>query len=77
MSQLGETIRVGSANCRGLQEIKKRTDVLEYMKNSKVNIICLQDTHWVDSDYTYIKQIWNDELILNGNKKTLEGSLCC
>ena len=41
-------IVVLSANCRGLQNMKKRQDVLTYFKEMNANIICLQDTHWID-----------------------------
>ena len=34
-----------SANCQGIRDYRKRLDVLNYYKEMKVDILCLQDTH--------------------------------
>ena len=44
-----------SANCRGLNNKKKRYDVLTYIKEMKINIACLQDTHLVESMENVLK----------------------
>ena len=54
----GDTLRVLSANCQGLRNYKIRRDVLDYFYSSPANIVCLQDTHWIDNDLQSIKQIW-------------------
>ena len=38
-------IRILSANCQGLGFIEKRLDVLNYLKDKRSDIYCLQDTH--------------------------------
>ena len=71
---LGEEIVVSSVNCRGLQDIKKRTDVLDFLKNNiHSNIFCLQDTHWTDKDEKQIRNIWNNPLIIHGLRTNARG----
>ena len=57
-----------SANCQGLQNIKKRIDVLSYFKETNANIVCLQDTHLIDDDIMAVKELWNNDVYLNGGK---------
>ena len=73
MSVIGESIKVLSANCQGLQNNKKMVDVLKYMKEKRPNILCLQDTHWTHSDEKLIKQNWDGEVIIHGVKKNARG----
>ena len=61
MSVVGNNIWVLSANCQGLQKLDKRRDVLSYFKEINVNILCLQDTHWVDSDIQTVKELWGND----------------
>ena len=42
---VGEELVVISANCQGLQNKIKRRGVIDYFSNTKVGIICLEDTH--------------------------------
>ena len=42
--------KITSANCRGLQDSKKRKDVFNYLREFTSSIFCLQDTHCTDSD---------------------------
>ena len=58
MPSVGDSIKVLSANCQGLQNIKKRIDVLSYFKETNANIICLQDTHLIDDDIMVVKELW-------------------
>ncbi len=73
MSIIGETIRVLSVNTQGLQDFRKRQDVLNYSKSLKPNILCLQDTHWVDKDIATVHRLWDGEIILNGKKTNSRG----
>ena len=61
-----DTIKLISANCRGLQCKRKRYDVINYMKSKKPNILCLQDTHLTKEDEFNIKTFWEGEVILHG-----------
>ena len=60
-------------NCQGLRTPSKRRDVIDYLSHLGANIICLQDTHWLDDDIPLIKQIWNGHCILCGNKRNSRG----
>ena len=73
MSVHGEAIVVSSLNCRGLQDKKKKVDVLDFLKTTNSNIICLQDTHWTKSDERNIKTIWNHCCIIHGLKSNARG----
>ena len=66
-------INVSSVNCRGLRDIKKRTDVIDYLKNLNSNIICLQDTHWLTSEERAIRKLWNNPCYVNGSKRNARG----
>ena len=48
ISIVDSSVTVLSVNCQGLRIMDKRIDVLHYLDNLKANIICLQDTHWLD-----------------------------
>ena len=70
---VGSEIKVLSANCQGLRSKEKRNDVLNYLDKLNAGIICLQDTHWVDSDIRTIKQIWNGDCFIKGEKTNSRG----
>ena len=62
-----------SANCQGLQNFQKRRDVLMYFKEMNANIVCLQDTHWVEKDIRKVKEIWGLECFISGAKTNSRG----
>ena len=66
-------IKIVSANCQGLRDVKKRTDVLNYLADSNPDILCLQDTHWLTDDQQHIKKLWKGECLLNGTKTNARG----
>ena len=70
---LMNNITVLSANCRGLQSMNKRLDVLSYLKELNINIACLQDTHWTQKDLSSIKEIWGGECFIHGTKTNTRG----
>ena len=69
MGLKGDNIVVLSANCQGLQNLQKRRDVLLYFKE----IICLQDTHWVDKDLSKVRELWGHECFICGSKTNSRG----
>ena len=73
MSMIGNTLKVLSANCQGLQNLSKRTDVLSYFKTKNPNILCLQDTHWTVNDKQNVKKLWGYDIFLNGMKSNACG----
>ena len=66
-------IRIISANCQGLRDIYKRTDVLNYLADNGPDILCLQDTHWLTDDQKFIKKLWPGECLLNGTRTNARG----
>ena len=69
----GKNIVVLSVNCQGLRTLSKRIDVINYLKDKKPDILCLQDTHWLSTDIKEIKKIWEGECILNDNRSNSRG----
>ena len=53
--------------------MKKRTDVLTYFKETKANIVCLQDTHWTETDLPSVSQIWGNRCYIHGSKTNARG----
>ena len=68
-----DDIRVLSANCRGLKDKEKRYDVVNYIRDMKADITCLQDTHLTENDTSAFKNIWNGEFILHGKHHNSRG----
>ena len=66
---LSSEISVLSANCQGLRDANKCTDVLNYLQNLNSSIICLQDTHWVEKDLKALSKLWQGQILINGHKK--------
>ena len=66
-------IKVLSANCRGLKDKFKRYDVLNYLKDSNADIICLQDTHLMESVEVEFKKYWDGTYILHGERHNARG----
>lgn len=54
-----------SMNCRGLRDIKKRRDVLNYIREKKHSIYCLQDTHFTDNEREIIRCMWGFDVFLS------------
>ena len=49
-------LKILSVNCQGLRDLKKCTDVMNYLTEQNPDIICLQDTHWMNDDLKSIKK---------------------
>ena len=71
---MADVLVVSSVNCRGLQGLPKRRDVLDYISKQNSNIICLQDTHWLNSDEQMIHSQWNNPCYINGYNKSSRGT---
>ena len=64
---------MSSVNVRCPQAQQKCVEVLEYLKNLNSNIICIQDSHWIDKDYKRIYQLWNNPVFINGSATNARG----
>ena len=73
MVHLGNSIKVSSANCQGLQNKEKRQDVVSYFRDMDINIVCLQDTHWTDKDLQNIRNLWGGECFIHGVRTNSRG----
>ena len=60
-----ENITICSLNCQGLGNYQKRKDVINFLKQKKYSIYCLQDTHFTDKEEKFIRSQWGYEIILN------------
>ena len=61
-------IIVSSVNCRGLSinHHSKLMNAFDYLKSTNSNIICLQETHWINSDIRQLKKYTNYDILING-----------
>ena len=62
-----------SLNCRGLQGIKKRLQVFQHIKETKCDIYCLQDTHFLKKQFNTIYTQWNAECFLSCSTSNSRG----
>ena len=63
---LGNQVRVLSANCQGLRDKAKRRDVINYFKDLKPSILCLQDTHLTIKEENNLRMLTEFECIISG-----------
>ena len=68
-----DKIKVLSANCRGLRDKSKRLDVINYLSDNNPDIICLQDTHLMESDAFEFRKFWQGNFILHGTRHNARG----
>ena len=68
-----ENIKILSMNCRGLRDNNKRKDVFKYLRQKNCSICCLQDTHLMDDDYSYIRSQWGFEVHLSSGSRDSRG----
>ena len=70
---MAEKLRIESLNARGLRGRTKRCDVLDMSRTRNTNIILLQESHWIGTDYTDIRDDWNIEIVISGNSTAAMG----
>ena len=59
-----DNIKIMSLNCRGLGNTQKRKDVLNYLRQKKYSIYCLQDTHFTHELENHIRSEWWYEIYI-------------
>ena len=59
-----EKVGIASLNINGLNPIK-RNNMIKHFKNTNIDIICLQETHIVATDFSLTKSEWNGPLYWN------------
>ena len=45
----------------GLRNFKKQPDVIKYKDSLGGNILCLQETHWTENDFSPVKNLWQGD----------------
>ena len=73
MSQIIKSIKLLSINCQGLRNKQKQGDILTYVKEKKLNIACLQETHLLESDIPSLKRFWEVDIYVSGHKTNSRG----
>lgn len=53
-----DKISIMSMNCRGLGDLRKRRDVMHYIRRKRFNIVFLQDTHLTEKTVPYFDNLW-------------------
>ena len=59
------SIRIASMNCQGLEDLNKRRDVFNYLKQKPYSICCLQDTHFTAKEENIIRSMWGFETYIS------------
>ena len=54
-----DKITIMSMNCRGLGDVKKRRDVMHFIRSKRFNIVFLQDTHLIENNIPYFDTLWH------------------
>ena len=65
--------KFGSFNVNGINNTQKRKDVFNYLRESKLDIYFLQETHLKEQLENYIRASWGYELWLSGNETNKNG----
>ena len=66
-------IIITSMNCQGLSNNDKRKDVLNFLKQRRYCIYCLQDTHFTEKEEKYIRSQWGFECFFNSHNSQSRG----
>ena len=56
-----DTLKCLSLNVRGLNTYKKRVTLFDWLKNAELDIILLQETHFVKEQESYYNSRWFGE----------------
>ena len=67
------TLEIASLNVRGLQEYNKRKRIFQTFRNSKFDIILLQETHSIDEDVVLWKRDWIGRAFFSSLNSTKSG----
>ena len=67
------SLKILTLNCRGLNGLQKRRDVLNYFKK-KFSIYFLQDTHFTSNDLDLVQTIWGYEVFISPGRSDARGT---
>ena len=66
-------LKILTLNCQGLGDMNKRRDVFKILKEKKLNVYFLQDTHFVTKDESMIKALWGYKAFFSSYKSNSRG----
>lgn len=70
---MGTIVKISSWNVNGLGSYTKRCKVLKYLKQKKVDVMMLQETHLLEKDVNRIKDRWVGQAYHNTFKQKKRG----
>ena len=73
MSELHNLLKISSTNCRGLGDYAKRKDVFNFLRDKKIGIYCLQDTHFTTTLEPYIRAEWGGKVLFSSYTSNSRG----
>ena len=59
---MNELIKIASYNVRGVKNDKKRREIFEYLHAKKYDIVCLQETHYDETDKKKWEKEWKGKI---------------
>ena len=68
-----DKLRIFSYNCRGLKNKKKRFDIFNLFKEKKADILCLQETHFVENMEKCIYSEWDGNCLFSHGRSNSKG----
>ena len=71
---MAEDIVIATMNCQGLGGKEKRKDVLNFLKQKKYSIYCIQDTHFIESEEKFIRSQWGYECFFSSFNSQSRGT---
>lgn len=66
-------LKILTVNCQGLGDYKKRSDVLNYLKDKNYNIYFLQDTHFTSDEEQNIQLFWDGKTYFSSFRSNSRG----
>ena len=54
-----DKITIMSMNCQGLGDVRKRRDVMQFVRSKRFSIVFLQDTHLTENTVPYFNTLWH------------------
>ena len=70
-----DELKICTFNASGLRSKNKLNSVLRIMKEYKIDIVMLQETHLVERDRFYLEKIWNGTVHMSGESTQSKGLL--
>lgn len=70
---ISDQITIGSYNCSGLAENKKRHDVFSWLKNKNYQIFRLQETHSLAADEVLWQEEWEGPIYFSHGSRKSKG----